>query len=465
MSIFNIFYKTRVSQLITLTVGAIAINYIAKKAYRKLKNSPPGPIGFPIIGSAIPMVRNRDKFLKEQVKYGELSFFNVGIANICVINSSKLFTQIMCSKHVLKRPPKSKWTKLPTLTVDNNQWKRRRQNLMKSLISELKSSWMNHALPKVLTEFTFKDINKCINENKLFYCRSNMALLAFSSIYYNGIGKTINKNDNSLQICDDILYLTNEWSHLYEQMTAASFFPYLSWMFQCNGLVNKFNSTENKLLNISKILIEKRLNTKQQIKNGKTKQELISFIDTVIEHKYDIYNIENGNGNEYKSDIMVMFMAGMETTQISAEHLLLFCGAYKQIQNEIFNELQSCFIKHNGEIVNNYKLFSLKWINKCHKYRAFINDGLRLANIVALGVPHIVSNNKDTGIDIVLDNKQNIHIPNGTVLFGNFQHISGFTNNELNNNETWAKPYNKLHLSNWLDENNKFKGNEHSSVF
>eukprot|EP01084_Bolivina_argentea_P263693 446405_1 len=438
-----------------LAVGLITINYLFKRIYRKIKNYPPGPIGLPIFGCAVPFAINRDQFLKSLPTYGELTFLNVGAQNICVINSSRLFKQIMSSKYTLDRPPVPKWIKLPHFGTVNERWKKRRQLAMKSLINEINSGWMDNAIPHILINFTFEDVEACINENKLFYPRENMTLLAFSSLYYNATGTTLNKNDNSVALCQKTSYWAQQYLYRYEQMVRATFFPYLSSIFYLTGFVQRFIETESKIKAIGEELFNKRQKVKTEKSESDEKESFISIIDVFNEN----HHIFDKNKNEMLADLMILFLGGTDTTQVLSERALIFAGQYPKIQEEIFNELKICLNSNNGQLINNkYYSFSLKWIKNCPKYRAFVHECARLSNLTAIAVPHIVNNTE--GIIV-----NGLNIPNKTIVIGNFQHISGFTNNEINQFENFIKPINKFNLQNWLTKNDQFKKNDSVILF
>ena len=72
-----------------------SFRYVIIKLYRKYKNYPPGPIGYPFIGNLLNWFNSQKLMRNLGFKYNEIVFFTVGNENICIINSSKLWKKLL----------------------------------------------------------------------------------------------------------------------------------------------------------------------------------------------------------------------------------------------------------------------------------------------------------------------------------------------------------------------------------
>ena len=206
-------------------------------------------------------------------------------------------------------------------------------------------------------------------------------------------------------------------------------------------------------------------------------------------------NMLNTNGEitseMLMNDICNLFGAGTETTSMTLEAALLYLCKYKNLQKDIYHEL----LKHSqgtaNEYENNKREFIYDEYLQCIKFRAFINEVLRISCIGAFGMPRSVSKKCVLKFNY---NKQNKECEN--VLFTSFADFnSGFIYDRSSkyeyeyiidesfilspnflyimrdNKYIWGKNSSKFNINHWItkdgkkNDNNKYNNHNKSMPF
>ena len=104
--------------------------------------------------------------------------------------------------------------------------------------------------------------------------------------------------------------------------------------------------------------------------------------------------------------------------------------------------------------------FEYSILNELHVFRAFIHEMLRIGSVVAMGAPHMTTENMT--IDIA---GKKVVIPKYTLMQSNTLYIQKWTD-WSDGNKPLEKENNDIHLEYWLDaETGKFKMNDNFVLF
>ena len=109
---------------------------------------------------------------------------------------------------------------------------------------------------------------------------------------------------------------------------------------------------------------------------------------------------------------------------------------------------------------NGLKDFDYSILNELHIFRAFIHEMLRIGSVVAIGAPHMTTENITMDIE-----GKNVVIPKDTLLQSNTLYIQKWTDWN-DGNKPLKEENNDIHLEYWLDaKSGKFKMNENFVLF
>ena len=430
-------------QLVVSTLAGIGCyigaSHVFKKIYRKMNGYPDGPIGIPIFGSMLDFGKDTDKFMEDQIQYGEVSFFALGVHNGCVINSSNVMKQIFKNENAIDRIPTQFFMKISTMgnMPGNNEWKKRRKVLMKSFVTALESKIVSKAVNHSLNNIVFPKIDEIMKDNGVYYSRDDMVFLTLTTIFKEMTGDDIEKYP---QLSKDIITSVDNFFKYFYHLFGPALIPPLLPIFRLMGTVKNLHDAEELMLSCTQKIIDIR----QKVLQSKNNQEIISsVVDNIMNsHKNNI----DGYGDilKCKSDIAILLFAGLDTTQTTTEFMLFMLGKKPDLQERIFNELKQNFDSND-----------ISTVNKCHIFRAFIGECLRKSNIPTIGLPHYT---KET-IKITTHDNKKYFIPKNTMILANYLKISGNFETNRGKYENWTNPE-IFNIDNFLDDNGKFKKND-----
>merc|ERR1712228_294705 len=154
------------------------------------------------------------------------------------------------------------------------------------------------------------------------------------------------------------------------------------------------------------------------------------------------------------TELGVMFIAGVDTSANTSEYGLILLCKYPQFQQRLYEELKNVFGERKNESAEHKPIEIRKNINKCHILRAFLEETLRMATTVPMGLPH--SNDKEVEVELFNEKSQkNVTycIPKGSVIFADQTSMN-------KKDKYWTNrmddPY-AMNIDYWLDENGCFK--------
>jgi len=205
-------------------------------------------------------------------------------------------------------------------------------------------------------------------------------------------------------------------------------------MFNGNSLLlGLFGGEGLKARKNLNVVIKKWVNDYKNKKqnNNDTKDEKIAIIDKMLEHS------DKEDEEMLVGDLASVLLASADSTQSHLEQSITHLCLYPEVQEVVYNELNQVFGKNEE--------FSLKKINECHKFRAFIHEVVRLTQFIITTVPRYL--NKDVVINLKNSCKvdKEYFIPKHTTVFGN---VAGLVNQQP-----------QLDIAHFLDDKGQFQQN------
>jgi len=127
------------------------------------------------------------------------------------------------------------------------------------------------------------------------------------------------------------------------------------------------------------------------------------------------------------ADVALTLIAGTNTTSKALEYGFLLLAKHRDIQQRIYEEVKA--------------LKDLrKDLHKAHVLRAFIQETLRLAAVVPMGIPHYATEKVEV---------DGMVIPKGALVHVNMYYFLRIVGGE------------EMNVDQWLDQNGKFKNKPH----
>eukprot|EP01084_Bolivina_argentea_P285868 490283_1 len=434
-----------------------AIRSIYCYIHRKYNKYPPGPIGLPFFGSLFSCIDIPKYALHLASKYGVITMIYVGSQPFIFLNTIKYINEINKNENALDRD----WDKsliyrdfksyeINTVGVAQKYWPRKRKMLQHVMMSRLNSNFINNVHNKSF-EYVFESIDKLIQQNKLWFPFQHMSYLQFHFIWNAVFGTNISFHSqhkqnimNFIRVClkeasgDVILRYLGVVKYLPSKWTESIFPTYKKYQ-------NYLEKVLYEQLNYDKNVFDMNDNTwSQHFKDIQNNEDSCAASQLIASHRSNpgIDSVRNS----IMSELMVFFVAGVDTTLNTAEYGVVLLAKYPQIQDKIYNEVFSIF---NNDWKMENVIFT-KQVIKLHYLRAFIHEVLRISSVVPIGVAHYNSK-----CDIWSENKKYC-IPQNSVIISNISNAN--RNDKYWENKTNGNSKN-LCIDLWLDENNHFKYN------
>ena len=440
------------------------VRYIFLKLLNKIRNYPPGPVGYPLFGSLIKFVLKPHKFLIDiPNKYGSIAYVQLLASNNIFISDQKILRQLYQTQKIIGRP---------SITVNKTKsWAehqsikesfKRRKWVSDTVYNATNTSFILNKTKLCLNEYIEQEMNKYTNNNKLWYPADFMNYIAFNQIFCAVFDHVLDFND-SFRI--KYSKLAHKLSHsalaitLFLDVLLNNYVPCPVWLKkkiswnirdEMDKIIIDWMNNHGFIVDVDKNIIKR---TENDNNNNKIRENNL-YIDFLIE-KLEKNEI---NVKQILSDIIVILAGGVDTTSSVTEYGFILLAKFPKIQEMVYNELIAVIAQ------NNLKEFDFKILNKLPIFKAFIYELLRISCVAATAVPHFT--NKDHIINV--DGNKMI-IPKNTMCHTNayFMHkyMDWNDDNNNNNNKILDKSNDNIHLEYWLDENNNFKMNDNFVMF
>eukprot|EP01084_Bolivina_argentea_P304979 526801_1 len=421
--------------LIATLTATLGIRKLIDVWYRKLRSYPPGPCGIPFFGCLL-WIRDKQYLQSLANAYGSVVMIQVGTKYLTMINDHNISKVLFKKKEFAfhkKNPP----TQYKSFVETNGKtYTFRRKLIHQSFIMMLSSDYLNNFGIKMLNDHIYPKFdefasnkNEYYSVKKIFeygvFCMNFVCIFGdyltppdMHSFEYTLIAHTVSRKSLSLSLLFNEIpnIITNRLSHLNKETHNLTFMQSIlqKWVTEFQQKYKDRNVNDG-LTNINNEPYAVRM------------MKQIELLKTLTI-------------NDMIGDIGILFGTGVGTVNKALSRMIIYAAKCANIQDEIYNEL-NVFQKKYGS-------FKLQHLSELHLLRAFIYETLRNGHIV-WAVPRIIYD------DNICVNKYNIP---------KYSLISSYYGYMDHDNKNWKYP-NIFDIRNFLDENNKFKSNEHSCVF
>ncbi|XP_033624193.1 cytochrome P450 2J6-like [Asterias rubens] len=415
----------------SVIVGLIAL-LIATWFYRRPRNLPPGPTGWPLLGYFPNLILAGDEYkniTRLAKTYGPVFSMNLGGTLVVVVNSFASIKEALGHPNTAARPPTSFYRKMTNdpeaISVGNasgENWFQQRKFCL-SVLRGL-GVWRSSFEDAIATEAGC--LINGIKEHK--GNPFNPALLlsnAVSNVICSvTLGKRFDYSDPKFQ------KLLKSMSRNFELSGGGEMYTYLPIMEYLS-----FTSTSREMEGNIRSIIEF---IRESVENHRSNLDLENPKDFIDVFLREIHDNNNENRKEYITmDNMLLtcfdlFTAGTETASTTLRWALLYMMAYPEVQAKIQQEID--------EIVGRNRLPRLADKPQLPYTEATLLEVQRLASIVAVNPPHMFS--EDTRL-------LGYDIPKGTLIIANLWAVS-------HDPSTWSDPE-KFIPERFLDEAGSLK--------
>ncbi|XP_065649368.1 steroid 17-alpha-hydroxylase/17,20 lyase-like [Hydra vulgaris] len=398
---------------------------------------PVGPFPLPVIGNFLSLGLQPHQTLAEySKKYGNIFSISFGMKRVVIISEINATREALVQKatNFAGRPLSyavqlaTRGYKVITFMDYGPLWK----NLRKIVHSSLtfygeKSESFESLLIKESEELHRRLLQKSKKPTEL---KTEFGAAIANVISFIVFGKRYQYSDSAFK---EILTMINQLFAGVSNTSSIDFLPWLRYLPFTK--IKEFKITLSKYF----LFLNKELKVHKETYDENNIRDYVDSIIKFSKDKTTKIKIEEDLNNEHLEHIIGdMFLGGVETTLTSLLWLTLYMIHYQEIQEEIFNEIIA--------IVGENRYPSLKDLDSLNLVKASINESLRLASVVPLGVPH------KTMSETTL---MGYSIPKNTTVIINHWQIHNDTNH-------WEKPE-EFNPYRWINKDNIFDSSKATS--
>jgi len=249
-----------------------------------------------------------------------------------------------------------------------------------------------------------------------------------NTVYGAIFGKFLDPHDESFQEFQKLIKI---------------FFDYLLYlilignMFNSNKFMMRLFASRgvNARLKTETIVKQWMINNKNEKKSNddNTKETVLTRMLEYQSQNYDVVD-----DDLIISDFTAMMLAASDTTQSHLEQSIVHLCLYPEIQEVVYNELNGVFDKHEE--------FSLKKVQHCHKFRAFVQEIIRLSQLVVLTLTRYLYQDVTINLKESCGIDKEYFVPKHTTIFANIYAINQ------------ERP--EFNIAHFLNDKGEFEANE-----
>ena len=387
--------------------------------------------------------------------YGFITLFYAFTKPVIFLNTIESIQKVFGNKKTLNRPALKTSTNIgkTLLTLNDNEWAMRRNFYYESLFSVLNSNYIDNLFGEMLSDVIIPHLNKCSQNNELWFPRKYLFHLSFNVVYTALFGKTISFSNIKFNKFNQF---SNETINSSAVITLISLMPKLTKIPYFKRIQNEVDLRRFKTCQIiddwiaSNLGYDSRVWNKDESKNpyfkdikDKASKKTQLFVDKMI------YNYVYGSSvtrEDVYNEIGFIFISGSDTTGRTGEYGLIYLSKYPALQDLLYNELRNVF-KDNSKISMNNN------IQKLPLLRAFTKEILRISSVVPAGFPHTVS--QDLLVEL---NGETVVIPKNSIIMANIGYANKYDKywKEFNKNNVAGdfSNFGEINLNAWLKKDN-----------
>lgn len=284
----------------------------------------------------------------------------------------------------------------------------------------------------------FKEIDSHILKNENWFVTDDMRNASFNIAFGGIFGKQHMKHKTH----KDYISIDTSINNLLKNVLIAALSEFVP-LFGITGLLikkiyvnikNCIDSGTDTIKSIAKIA------EKEHIENKNNGIGNITLYDELYENMLENSKYTN---EMLIMDIWAMISAGIDTTGEVMEASLLNIAKYPKLQEEIYKELLNYSVENED---SGYKRFNISNLNKCIKFRAFVNESLRMAMPADLGALRSLTQNGILSF--------NIDKTNGKCINAEFETLSNHNKGNISEKKSSKFMYNYIITTDMIIEAN-----------
>ncbi|KAI3470309.1 hypothetical protein Pfo_026972 [Paulownia fortunei] len=330
--------------LITLPIILI---YLFKKNRKTVKTLlPPGPPGLPLIGNLhqIGTASNPHVYLWQlSKKHGPIMHMKLGSVPILVVSSAKLAEEVLKTQDLAfcSRPKFLGQKKLSYNCLDmvfspyGDYWRELRKITAIHLFSLRKIQSFRPIREDEISRMVTKISGFASSSHQAVNLSEIAMALGSTLICRIAFGKRYDDQGSEMRRFDQLLH---EAQALLTTFFVSDYFPSFSWVDKLTGLINRLDTTFNKLDSFYQDLIDEHLNSQNR---AKTMEEEDDILDVLIQLKKQKSCSIDLNWDHIKALLTDIFIAATDTSAASTVWIMTALmkapNVLKKVQAEIRN--------------------------------------------------------------------------------------------------------------------------------
>ncbi|XP_053595148.1 cytochrome P450 306a1 isoform X1 [Microplitis demolitor] len=375
--------------LITIILLLISILVMAKN--NKKKNYPPGPRGFPIIGSLLS-INSKEPHIsltKLSEKYGAIYSLRMGSVYTVVLSDPKLVRQALAKDAFSGRAPlyltHGIMNGYGIICAEGEIWKEQRKFVSITLknLGMIKYGPKRDIMEIKIRELTNEAIQK-LKDKSIINVKNGIDPI---EILHNCIGNIMNNlvfgkvyNEND-EIWKWLRELQEEGVKHIGVAGALNFLPFLKYIPYYKNLMKSLIDGKLKTHKYYRKLIDE-YKYKNNLNNDNDDNFLAAFYNEMTKRQNN--NSDNNVGSfteqQYYHLLADIFGAGTDTTLTTIRWFLLYMAILPNQQEKIYQEIKT--------IVGNKQEITLEDSCSLILLQASICEIQRLKTVVPVGIPH-----------------------------------------------------------------------------
>ncbi|OWF45795.1 cytochrome P450 2C23-like [Mizuhopecten yessoensis] len=363
---------------LTVALGILGLLFLLKLVYTP-RNSPPGPIGYPVLGN-VPLLLSGNKtatFRKLRREYGDVVGLRLGCTNTVVVNGYDTLKEAFV-KHgdvLSDRPNDIVFRHLSDygkgiVGSTGDFWKHTRTFSLGAL---REFGFGKRSLESKIQEEVSVFLDIVADKNGEPFFLGAIAQISISNIICSiAFGERYDHDDKEFK---NLLHMLDKAFFLTAKATIVNFFPFLRFL---PGDMTYFKAMKTNLGNI-RAYLQKQID---QHRDTFDEENIRDFIDAFLKEELSQGTSEVLHDENLKVVLGNLYIAGTETTATTIKWAILFLIHNPEVQTKVRQEIEN--------VIGCSRIPSMNDKPEMVYTEAFIHETLRMGNIAPLALQHAV---------------------------------------------------------------------------
>ncbi|XP_077980280.1 steroid 17-alpha-hydroxylase/17,20 lyase-like [Glandiceps talaboti] len=373
--------------LLLILIGTLVIHTV----YGMMKPAgfPPGPIGLPVIGSAMLMAKDPHiNLTKLSEQYGDIYTLNIGLSHCVVLNNMKLVREALVTKQndFAGRPCIYSMDILTEGRRDivsgefTPAWKYHR----KLVHQAIRNYASGEGLERTIHEDSLPQLTKAVDIGEPLDPKPILFLMVANVICNLCFGTRYTKDDPEMKT---MMELVREFIDIFSGSgLLVDIFPLARYIPLTNG-ERDFRKLVNKFLTVEQKMIDEHKETFDQFKDNHR-----DLIDDLLHAQIEAEGTENAGlitDVHIRQTIGDIFAAGLDSTVNSLDWCIAYLVNYPDVQTKVHEEIDNA--------IGQESRCSLSDRSKLPYCEAVVHEVMRIRTVAPFGFPHTTTCDTSVG--------------------------------------------------------------------